>query len=303
MSAAEPALAPARKDDPEGLVLVIRSVVVGMAVALAGTVPRNAFYAANLRIATGVPWAVPVTAAYLWLFWRYLRGEGPPRSTSELRRRSLRARRVSSRVWLWSLLAGGLGIVALVLALRLVNTMVALPVQPLPDLTGVPRSTVAVLLVAAAPIAGVIEEAAFRGYLQGPIERRYGLGPAILVTGTMFGVAHLDFTPILWPYYLAVALIYGLVTSLADSILPAMVLHSAGNVYSNLDLWLHGQAEWQAPADGVSGGGSGWATGALLAVAIAASVVGFLGLARSAARDRHVRRELEAEAVAVDEGR
>jgi len=48
------------------------------------------------------------------------------------------------------------------------------------------------------------------------------------------------------PYYVAVAVIYGLVTYLTGSIWPAVVLHTGGNVYSNLDLLLHGQAEWQA---------------------------------------------------------
>jgi hypothetical protein len=62
-----------------------------------------------------------------------------------------------------------------------------------------------------APVAGIIEESAFRGYMQGPIERRYGLLVAILITGTMFAIVHLDFTPILWPYYVAVAAIYGTV--------------------------------------------------------------------------------------------
>ena len=52
-----------------------------------------------------------------------------------------------------------------------------------------PRATVLALLLMAAPVAGVVEEAAFRGYMQGPIERQYGLIVAILVTGTMFAVA------------------------------------------------------------------------------------------------------------------
>ncbi len=64
----------------------------------------------------------------------------------------------------------------------------------------------------------------------------------------MFALAHLDFTPILWPYYMAVAVIYGAIAHAAGSILPAILLHTAGNIYSNLDLYLHGQAEWQAPA-------------------------------------------------------
>ena len=60
--------------------------------------------------------------------------------------------------------------------------------------------------------------------------------------------AHLDFTLILWPYYVAVAALYGVITALARSIWPAVVLHTAGNLYSNVDLLLHGRAEWQAPA-------------------------------------------------------
>jgi membrane protease YdiL (CAAX protease family) len=219
-----------------------------MLVMLAGTLPRNLLFAANLRYGASVPWAVPVTAAYLWFFWRYLGGVEPADATAEERRASLRAHRVSGRVWAWALLAGGLGIVALVLALRVANRLVVLPPQQLPDLSRVPRVTLLTLLLMAAPVAGIVEEAAFRGYMQGPIERRHGLGVAILITGTMFAVAHLDLTLVLWPYYVAVAAIYGTVTYLTNSILPAVVLHTGGNLYSNLDLWLHGKAEWQAPA-------------------------------------------------------
>lgn len=226
--------------------VIARAVFVGMLVMIAGTMPRNLLFAANLRYFAGVPWAVPLTAVYLWLFWRWLDGAGPPEETAAARREGLRANRLPGRVWAWALVAGGLGIAALVLALRVANRLVVLPEQRLPDLSGIPTVTVVSLLLFAAPVAGVVEEAAFRGYMQRPIERRSGLPVAILVTGTMFAVAHLDFTPILWPYYVAVAAIYGTVTCLADSILPAVVLHTAGNLYSNLDLWLHGSAEWQA---------------------------------------------------------
>ena len=225
--------------------VIVQAVLIGMLIVIAGTIPRNILFAANLRYYPSVPWAVPLTAVYLWFFWRYLKGAGPPESTAEERRKSLRANRVSGRVWAWALLAGGLGIVALVLALRVANRLVVLPQQQLPDLAQVPQITLLSLLLMAAPVAGIVEEAAFRGYMQGPIERRHGLAVAILVTGTMFAVAHLDFTLILWPYYVAVAAIYGTVTYLTNSILPAVVLHTGGNIYSNIDLWLHGQAEWQ----------------------------------------------------------
>ena len=212
---------------------------MGIVVILAETIPRKIFFALNLRYFVNIPWAVPVTGLHLWVFWKHLNG-------SDARKRLLRANPVPIRGWLWALTAGSLGIVSLVLALNLANRFVTLPAQQLPSVDGVPQSTVLSLLLAAAPIAGLIEESAFRGYMQGPIERCCGLPVAILITGTMFALFHLDFTPILWPYYLAVAALYGVVTSWTSSILPAMVLHTLGNTYSNLDLWWHNKAEWQA---------------------------------------------------------
>ena len=101
-----------------------------------------------------------MTGVYLWLFWRYLNGEGPPPSTAVERRASLRANRLSACVWVWALLAGGLGIVTLVLALRVANRLVVLPHQSLQDLSQVPTITAVSLLFMAAPVAGVVEEAA-----------------------------------------------------------------------------------------------------------------------------------------------
>jgi membrane protease YdiL (CAAX protease family) len=266
----------------------MRAVLIGLLVMLAGTIPRNIAFAANLRYHAGVPWAVPLIAVYLWFFWQYLNGAGPPAGTAAERRASLRATRLPVRVWARALLAGGLGIVALVIALRVANRLVVLPPQHLPNLAQVPRFTVLALLLMAAPVAGIVEEAAFRGYMQGPLERRYGLAVAILITGTMFAVSHLDFTLILWPYYVAVAAIYGTVTYLTDSILPAVVLHTGGNLYSNLDLWLHGQAEWQAPSGRealiwtTGADASFWIASVTLLVVAAATASAYVKLARIA---------------------
>jgi membrane protease YdiL (CAAX protease family) len=261
----------------------IQAVSIGMLIVLAGTIPRNVLFAANLRFYASIPWAVPVAALYILFFWRYLHGDPPFSDASAAERRILlRANRLSARLWSWSLLCGGLGIVALVLALRVANRFVQLPQQTLPpELALAPRITVLSLLAVAAPIAGIVEEAAFRGYMQGPLEQRYGLLVAILITGTMFAVAHLDFTPILWPYYVAVAAIYGSVTYLTRSVLPAIVLHTAGNLYSNFDLWLHGQAEWQASAS-MTPAGDAWLTAPALVIVTIAMFWSYSRLARTA---------------------
>jgi len=225
---------------------------------------------------------------YVRHLWQYLNGAGPPESTAEERRTSLRARRLSIDVWARALLAGGLGLVTLVLGLRVANRLVVLPPQQLPDLSQVPEHTVLSLILISAPVAGIVEEAAFRGYMQRPIERRHGLTVAILITGTMFAVAHLDFTPILWPYYVAVAAIYGTVTYLTQSILPAVVLHTVGNIYSGIALWRRGQAEWQASAEPASmiwqtgADASFWIATLALLIAAVAMTAAYAMLARSA---------------------
>jgi membrane protease YdiL (CAAX protease family) len=104
----------------------------------------------------------------------------------------------------------------------------------------------------------------------------------------MFALAHLDFTPVLWPYYVAVAAIYGTVAYLTDSILPAIVLHTGGNLYSNFDLWLNGRAEWQAatsPSELIWSTGpdaSFWTTTAGFLLTCAVMVWAYTRLARSA---------------------
>ena len=75
-----------------------RAVLIGLAVVLAGTVPRNIFFSLNLRYFANFPWAAPVTGAYLWFFWRYLK-------SSDERRQLPRANPLPLHVWLWAVIS------------------------------------------------------------------------------------------------------------------------------------------------------------------------------------------------------
>lgn len=273
------------------LPVVVRAGVAGLVVATVGTTPWAVLVSANTKYWTAVPWAVPPTALYLWLFWRYLQGTGWPRSTAQARHMSLRARPLSEDVWAAALVAGGLGLVALVLSMGVVNRLVRLPAQPGEDLSNIPFVTLAVSLLMASVVAGVVEEASFRGYMQGPIERRHGPVVAILVTGSLFGFLHFthpEVTLVLMPYYLAVGAIYGALAYLTNSILPGMVLHAGGNALGYMDLFASGRAEWQAsssPAPLVWETGadaSFWGSCVVAFFALTATVWAYAALARVA---------------------
>ena len=227
----------------------MRAVLTGSAVSIAGTVPWAFLVAANTRRLSAWPWAVPVMAMYLWLYWRYVvRGWGWPRSTVAARRRNARANSLTSDVWGLALLAGMLGLVGILLLQGVLSRVVTLPQQRDLDISKYPVSTVVLWVAMSAVVAGVVEETSFRGYVQGPIERRHGPVIAIVLTGVLFWLAHFahpEVGLVLLPYYIAVAAVYGGLAYATNSTLPSTVLHAGGNMFSALDLFTRGRSEWQ----------------------------------------------------------
>ena len=271
------------------LPVVVRAVLTGLVAATAGTTPWAVLVSANSKHWSAIPWAVPPTALYVWLYWRYVRGAGWPRSTAEARRTNSRANPLSEEVWGMALFAGGLGLLAVVLLQIVLNRLVTLPQQRDLDASQFPLVTVVAWVFMSAIVAGVTEEASFRGYMQGPIERRHGPVIAILVTGTLFGFAHFthpEVTLILMPFYLAVAAVYGALAYLTNSIFPSIVLHAGGNVVAAFGLFTQGRSAWQAsstppPLIWDSGAdASFWASLVAALMVAAAAVWAYAGLAR-----------------------
>ena len=237
-----------------GLPLVVRAVIAGAVVAAAGIVPWSILAGLNLRVFVRVPWAIVPMALYLWLYVKYLGGAGWPRETAQFRRASLRANAVPGEVWGMSLFAGMLGFAALLPLLRIMNRLVRLPAEAQPIVTPpqMPFVTTFLLLVMASIVAGVVEESAFRGYVQTPIERRHGLALAILANGALFGFAHYSHHPAsvlaMLPFYMTVSAVYGGLAYATNSILPGLLLHAGGDVFSLTRLWMTGRPEWQLSA-------------------------------------------------------
>ena len=233
------------------LPVLVQAVLTGLAVATAGTIPWAALVSANIKHQPALPWAVPIMAVYLWLFWRYVRGEGWPQSTAAARRASSRANGLPADLWGPALLAGVLGLGSVLLLQGVLGRLVALPQQRHLDVSHYPALTVLLWVLMSAVVAGVVEETSFRGYMQTPIERGHGPVIAILVTGGLFGLVHFshsEVTLVLLPYYMAAAAVYGALAHLTDSTLPSMVLHGGGNVLSAVDLVTRGRSEWQLSA-------------------------------------------------------
>jgi membrane protease YdiL (CAAX protease family) len=238
---------------------ILIAVGTGVVVLLAGNLPWAGFgpvtglMTRNLGTGTAVPWAILPMTLYLWVYWRFISGAWGPSTDRASRRANLRAHRLPSRLWLPSLAAGLVGFATLLALLAVAARVVELPAAlPIATPPGMPILTVLLLLAMASVVAGVTEEAAFRGYMQSIVERRYGVVIAILINGILFGLLHFGNHPrdvlLMLPYYVAVSAVYGGLTWAADSILPALVLHTAGDVVVLTRWWATGRPEWQLTA-------------------------------------------------------
>jgi hypothetical protein len=103
--------------------------------------------------------------------------------------------------------------------------------------------TILVLLTGSAPWA-----------VRGNLNHRIGvIAPwAIIAAGVLFGLLHFPNHPgdviLMLPYHVAVSAIYGGLTWATNSILPALVLHSVGDIVVLPRWWVTGRPEWQLSA-------------------------------------------------------
>ena len=210
---------------------------------------------ANLATTPAIPWAAVAMAAVLWALWSWLGGRWAPRSTQDARRRLLRGGALPIPVVAWAVAAGVLWVVALAGLWVVLHRLVAAPGNPFGDLSKLPPVTVGVSLVMAAISGAVSEEACFRGYFQGALERR-GLGAfAILVAALVMAPIHAQTQGFAWPGLLFYLLVDGMLGALAyvtQSIRPGVAVHAIGLFVFFAFIWpqdAHRQLIWTHGAD------------------------------------------------------
>jgi membrane protease YdiL (CAAX protease family) len=197
---------------------------------------------ANLRFHPELPWAAAVMAALLVLLLIYLRGWGWPRSTSATRQRLLRWNAIPLPIFGWAILTGLVSLVAMGGAWIATSDLIHIPPGITPKMAGTPLVTVVSFLIMGSIAAPLSEEAAFRGYAQGLLERAWDWAPAAIVgSSILFAAVHFTqglYLPKLGLYFVA-GLIFGTIAWLTNSLYAAMVVHSLADFEGFLLLWPH----------------------------------------------------------------
>src|SRR5258708_21608080 len=244
----------------------------------------------NLATSPAIPWAVAVMGLLLWAMWRYLGGRWWPRSTSQARRRHLRARSLPGRVFAWALAAGLLSITALVGYWIVLLQVVKIPTRVLPNFFSYPPLTAILVLIMASLVSSLAEEACFRGYFLGILEQKVSGPLAIVIAALLISPGHSLTQGFLWPimlWYFLSDVMFGTMAYLTKSILPSAIVHSIGLLIFFALVWPY---DTQRRLVWETGANTGFWIAAVLAIIFTAlALLAFIQLARVIKRTQAVR--------------
>jgi membrane protease YdiL (CAAX protease family) len=217
---------------PGALRTVFSAIVSGVIVFLIAQAVWMVLLSHMLTHPTPMPWEVPAMAAFLACGIAYLKWGTWPKRGRAFRREGVRFNAVPVRTVLFALAAGWTSMFAGFCAYAAHRTVTGLGGEAslhLPHGGGV---GLIAGLVMAGVVAGTVEEVAFRGFMQGALEKRFGLVPAIFVSGIVWALFHINHSyfgeeALLWfAIFLAVATILGTIAHRTNSVVPGVLVHA-----------------------------------------------------------------------------
>jgi membrane protease YdiL (CAAX protease family) len=213
----------------------VARVVVFCFVALSATLVVQSLWtgilAVNLKVSAAIPWSVAVMALLLWAIWRYFGGAWGPATTQDARRRYRRAEPVPGPAFRWAMVAGFLGLGALVGLWLVLGQLARVPGNPSANFADYPVVTVVAVIAMASAVGAVIEELGLRGYMLTRLESQVGGWMAVVIVAVAIAPGHGLTQGFAWPtllWYFAADVMFGALALLTRSILPGIVVHAVG---------------------------------------------------------------------------
>ena len=216
--------------------LVARSILLGFGVTTLGV-------GAWVLLVTylPVPWSVVAMGVILIFYWLYFRGKWNPSNTQGFRRFCMRQIKLKRPVWIWGLIAGSCVFLFLqagwILMFRISEFQ--------PDIFKTARylndgpawASWSIILMASL-VAGICEEIGYRGYMQAPLEKKYGPVVGISITSIVFAVAHIHQA---WASGILVGIFFisfmiGYLAYSTRSLLPGILAHVSFDII-NFSYW------------------------------------------------------------------
>ncbi len=198
------------------------------------------------------PWSLLIMAIILWVYVKYFSGSWLQNNNAEFRRNNFRKIKLSAAQWKLGLIGAILFVVVFQSSFVVTFRLIKFPEQEFKSqykiLETLPRALAWLTILVSSLVAGICEETGFRGYMQVPIEKRYGPFWGILITSLFFFLLHLDKTwaPLITMHIFFASALLGLLAYYSGSLLPGIIGHTIMDIF-NFSYWwssLAGNFEW-----------------------------------------------------------
>ena len=216
---------------------VVRAIVVGFVVFEVGV----AVWVLVVAPLIPAPLSLAVMCAVLWAYCKYFSGSWWSGANAASRRNSFREIKLSPDGWRWGLL-GALAFVILIQA----GFVVTFRIMEFPaeafiaeyDVDAMPGWLAWLFIIMSSLVAGICEETGFRGYMQVPLEERYGPAVAVTIVSGVFLGTHLHQA---WAYPIlihvfTISMLLGMLAYSSGSLIPGMIAHAAMDII-NFSYW------------------------------------------------------------------
>jgi len=220
------------------LPLAIRAVLSGLFISGVGVFTWG-WLVSRLPFA----WVVLPMLFVLWAFWKFFSGSWGTSHLAETRKTWFRSTRLSPSTWKWGIAAAIFFVVVVqssfVVTFRLIEFPAAKFTADYKLFDTFPLWVAWLLIVMCSVVNGVCEEAGFRGYMQFPIEKKYGPVTAIVITSILFTLIHLTHTwalPIV-PHIFFASVLLGIIAWKSGSLIPGIIGHAILDVFDYSVWW------------------------------------------------------------------
>jgi membrane protease YdiL (CAAX protease family) len=228
-------------------IFVLKTILAGFLVSTLGI----ALWSADIRLFGLSPISIAGMLIPLWIYWKFFSGEwikGKWTSRAVL----FRNNQMPAVIMKWSLLAGLLFVMIVQSSFVITFRMIELPESFSSQYTIIdtlPFGTALFSIAMASLVAGVCEEVGFRGFMQVPLEKKFGPAFAIGVTSIIFSLAHLDrsWAITIMPVIFFAGILLGVLAYQAQSLVPGIIGHTILDMF-DYSLWwtkLFGRFEWK----------------------------------------------------------
>jgi membrane protease YdiL (CAAX protease family) len=145
-------------------------------------------------------------------------------------------------VWKWSLVAAMFFVVVVQSGFVMTFRLIEFPAEEFTagyDLSALPIWLAWLGVIMASLVAGICEEIGFRGYMQVPLEKRYGSIGGITIVSIVFVVSHLNqaWAPPVLFHLFAMSVMLGVLAYASGSLIPGIIGHAVMDIPSFAYWW------------------------------------------------------------------